>query len=255
MRAVILTVVAMVVIGLGGALDYSLAAKAAGTGYGFGAHLTARMNLVKGLLPASDLARAMPAAPPGWTGRAGTDEDSFLARGLPVDPVELAQSQAVDAAMAGSIRGVQVARRTYQSGAQTIYLDITFVPANARATRGARMMDALFQAMAAHAGASLTQGDLSVYRLSEPDFGAAALYFGQMGPGAVYVSALSSADEGVTLDLLHGLDLTALAQAVAKDPTIGKAPVTEDPAPVAAKAEKLSPCTTRGAAKFCGAGG
>jgi hypothetical protein len=254
MKRMLLGLVALLAVTLGGALDYSLAAKAAGPQYGAGDHLRARTAFVQKLLPQGDLARALPAPPPGWTVREGRDDDSFTVSRLPVDPVQLEQSLALEAAMTASVKGVQVERRLYENGDQAIYLDVTFVPANAKATRGSQMMAFLFATLASQAAPPADTDSFAPQRLSLPELGAANLYFAAV-EGQIYVSALSSADEGVTLDLFHGLDRAALRQMLVEDPTIGKDPVVEDPVATVEKPEKTAPCTSRGAAKFCGTGG
>lgn len=254
MRQAILALVLVMMVTLGGALDYSLAAKTAGPDYGFGAHLNVRTSFVQNLLPQSDLARALPAPPPGWTMRAGRVADSITIAGLPVDPADLEQAQALEAMLVETIPGLQVERRTYEKGAQTIALDVSFVPANARGTQGAQVMEMIFSTLATQAAPPAGDDPFAPQHLTLAEFGAASLYF-RVVEGQIFISALSSADEGTTRDLLHGLDRAALRQMIANDPTIGAEPVTEEPIAASEAPQKAPLCTTRGAAKFCGVGG
>lgn len=260
MRMAIKIVLVAFPVFLGLTLDYSLAAKAAGADYGLARHLEARLAGLDALMPGPALAKALPDAPEGWTARAVTEEDSFLVSGLPATPESLANVRKVEAAMAESIKGMTYARRLYQSGEDMIYLDVTFVPANARGTRGARLSEGLFRLYAARAGEPINPeaGDFALRRYGAPEFGRARLYFAQVG-GQVFISALSTAHDPATLAVLAGIDQAALRRMIAVDPTIGEPAVVEKAETAArgsagTKADPATGCVTRGAAKFCSAG-
>ncbi len=246
---------------LGLTLDYSLAAKAAGENYDVLRHVKVRLAGLEALMPAPALAKALPAAPQGWTARAVKETDSFLILGQTPTQVQLANVRKIEDAMQESIKGMQTARRFYQRGEEMIYLDITFVPANAKGTKGARLSSSLFGLYAARAGGPINSeaGAFAVRRYQTKEMGLARMYFAVVGE-QVYLSALSNAADPSTLEVLNGVDHAALSQMISDDPTINAPAVVEkaDPGkgvPGKAQAEAASGCVTRGAAKFCTSAG
>lgn len=83
-------------------------------------------------------------------------------------------------------------------------------------------------------------------KLTAPEMGRAALYYGQI-EGQVFISALSNATEAETLALMAGVDKGALRLLILNDPTMGQAPL----AGAEAEPDKAKGCVQKGAAKFC----
>lgn len=227
-----------------GGTDYAIAMKKhQGTHYSLRDHIEFRFNAA---MSGSKLAQALPRAPVGWDMRDGSTKDSFLVMDLPIDSARLGMMEAVESKMLADSPGLQMENRLYQKGDTSIYYDITFLPSTAKSDRAADVMAQMFSSLDRADAAPLNpdDGDFAVRKISTPEMGRAALYFGQID-GQIFISALSNATEAETLALMAGVDKGALRLLVLNDPTIGQAPIA------AAEPDKPAACVQKGAAKFC----
>jgi hypothetical protein len=245
-NALIFGVVAAAIIG---GTDFALAMKSkerAGETYSFIDHVNARLGGAMDFMPGSKLAKALPEPPEGWTVRVGTNADSFLAMGLPVDPARLAAMDALEQKMIAGVPGMQMENRLYQNGDTVIYYGVNFLPANVKASRSARIVTQTFSMLDAQATGPINPDDgaYALKKFAGPEMGKAALYFTQID-GQLFISALSNAGDEATVALMAGVDKDALQTLIKDDPTIGQAASAEEE-PV-----KAEGCVQKGAAKFC----
>lgn len=246
LNAVIFGAVAVVIVA---GTDFAMLAQAkarAGESYGVMDHIDARLGGVMDFMPGSKLAKALPRPPEGWTVREGTPKDSFLVTELPIDPVQLAGMEAMEAKMIEALPDMQMENRLYQNGATAVYFGVSFLPANLKDAKVARVVTQIFSMFDSQASdvPNPLEGDNPIKKLTGPEMGKAALYYTQID-GQIFISALSSAGDEATLDLLAKVNKDALARLVAEDPTIGQATVGDD------AEEKSADCVQKGAAKFC----
>lgn len=245
MNAAIFGVVAALIVG---GTDYAMAMKKhGGESYSLLDHIEFRMGDV---MSASGVAKTLPRAPKGWEVRDAVPEDSLRITGLPVDPVKLAATLALNDKMIAGIPGLQTKDRLYSMGGAEVFLDITFVPSTMKDAKLVKLISQMFYAIDGKATDVANQAEdaVALRKYNGPEFGKATVYYGQ-SDGQIFISALSTASDADTLALLAGIDESALQTMVTSDPTIGK----EADAVAVGKPEKAVACVAKGAAKFCSA--
>jgi hypothetical protein len=230
--------------------DFALAMKSkerAGQAYSFADHISARFGGAMDFMPGTKLAKALPKPPEGWTVRVGTNADSFVVMGTPVDPTKLAAMDALEQKMIADIPTMQMENRLYENGDTAIYYGVNFLPANVKDSKVARIVTQTFSMLDVQATGPINPDDgaYAMKKFTAPEMGEAALYYTQID-GQLFISALSNAGDEATLALMAGVNKDALQTLVKEDPTIGQEAVAEEEAP-----EKSDGCVQKGAAKFC----
>jgi hypothetical protein len=230
--------------------DFALAMKSkdrAGEAYSFTDHISARFGGAMDFMPGSKLAKALPGAPEGWTVRVGTNADSFVVMGQPIDATQLAAMDALEQKMIAAIPTMQMENRLYQNGDTAIYYGVNFLPANVKDSKAAYVVTQMFSMLDAQATGPINPDDgaFALKKFTAPEMGNAALYYTQID-AQLFISALSNAGDDATLALMAGLNKDALKTLVKEDPTIGQEAVAAEEEP-----EKADGCVQKGAAKFC----